>query len=117
MLVIPVFFVDAKKSRTFSSLLCSADEQACRGRERAQPGSWPELARGNTPYRGPHAQFMSGDLPRGRFSLFSRSFNYILFFFPGSLVFFESSVKFVKSSHSGFHNRCLGTGRDSVFGW
>jgi len=42
-----MFLIVAEKSRTFSHLPHSADEQACRSWEGAQPASWPKLASGN----------------------------------------------------------------------
>jgi len=52
--------VVSKKSRTFSSLPYSANEQVRRSWEGAQPGSQPKLASGNIPYHGHHAQFIKG---------------------------------------------------------
>ena len=63
-----MFLLVAGKSRDFSGLLCSANEQVCRSWEGAQPGSQPKLASGNTPYHRHCAQFING----GR-NLFSRS--------------------------------------------
>jgi len=66
------------KSRTFSSLSCSAKEQVCRSWEGAQPGSEPKLADGNIPYHRHHAQFINGGWPRGRNILFSMNSNPLL---------------------------------------
>jgi len=62
--------VVAMKSRAFSVLPCSAHEQLGRSWAGAQPDSEPQLASGNIPYLGRHAQFMSGGWPRGRNLLF-----------------------------------------------
>jgi len=70
MLITLTVLVVAKKSRTFSSLPCSAAEQVSRSWEGAQPGSQPKLANGNIPYHGHHAQFINGSWLRGR-KLFS----------------------------------------------
>ena len=59
-MVTPMFSVVAMKSRTFSSLPCSAPEQAYRSWEGAQPGSQPRLAEGDVPHQGCHDQFISG---------------------------------------------------------
>jgi len=72
-----MFSVVAVKSRTSSSLPCSANAQVCRSWEGAQPDSQPRLASGNIPYHGRHAQFMNGGWPGGRKRLafqFSGSF-------------------------------------------
>jgi len=66
MLITLMFSVVAMKSRTFSSLPCSANEQMCRSWEGAQPGSQPKLANGNVPYHGHHAQFTNGGWLGGR---------------------------------------------------
>ena len=47
MLITLMFSVVAVKSRTFSSLSYSANEQVCRSWEGAQPGSQTKLANGN----------------------------------------------------------------------
>jgi len=46
MLITLMVLVVAKKSSTFYSLLCSANEQVCRSWEGAEPGSQPKLASG-----------------------------------------------------------------------
>ena len=87
-----MFSVVAMKSRAFSSVPCSAPEQACRSCEGAQPGSQPRLAEGNVLYHGCQAQFMNGGWPGGRNPLFlwvstilfSRSLNFSM-----SLVIFS----------------------------
>jgi len=55
-----MFSVDAMKSRTFSSLPGSVNEQVCRSWEGAQPGRQPKLTSGNIPYHGRHAPFVNG---------------------------------------------------------
>ena len=60
-----MFSVVAVKSRTSSSLPCSANEQTCRSQEGAQPGSQPRLASRSTRYRGHNAQCMDGGWPGG----------------------------------------------------
>jgi len=60
MLITLMVLVVSKKSRTFSSLPCSANEQVCRSWEGAQPGSQPKLASGKIPYHGHHAQVVNG---------------------------------------------------------
>jgi len=90
MLITLLFSVVAKKSRTFSGLPCSANEQVCRSWEGAQPGSQPELPNGNIPYHRRQAQFVNGGLPGGR------NPSSFFFFFPdflgGSSNFSRSSV-------------------------
>jgi len=58
MLITLMFLVAAEKSRTFSSLTYSANEQVCRSWEGAQPGSQPRLANGNIHRH--HALFIRG---------------------------------------------------------
>jgi len=60
-----MFSVVAKKSTTFSSLLCLSSEEVCGSWEGAQPGSQPKLASGNIAYHGCHAQFMNGGVLGG----------------------------------------------------
>jgi len=74
MLVTPMFSVVAMKSRTFSSVPCSAPEQACGSWEGAQPGSQPRLAEGDVPHQGCHDQFISGGWPGGQEALGSSCF-------------------------------------------
>jgi len=78
--------VVGKKSRTFSSLPCSAHEQLGRSWARAQPGSKTQLASGNIPYHGRHAQFMSGGWLGGRNSLLILFFESLVWEFKSSLV-------------------------------
>jgi len=61
-----MFSVVAMKSRTFSSLPYSADEQLCRSWEGAEPGSQSKLASGNILHHGCHAQFMNEGWPGSR---------------------------------------------------
>ena len=72
MLITLTFSVVAKKLRTFSSLPYSANEQACRSWEGAQPGSQPKLASGNIPYHRHHIQFINVDWCKGRTLSFLR---------------------------------------------
>jgi len=94
-----MFLVVAKKSRTFSSFPCSANEQVYKSWEGAQPGSQPELASGNIPCHR-HAQFTNGGWLEGRNSLFSVSLNFF--------CEFNESSELWKAC--GFHDCCLGTG-------
>jgi len=55
-----MFSVVAVKSRTFSGLPYSANEEVCRRWEGEQPDSQPKLANGNIPYLRPYALFMNG---------------------------------------------------------
>jgi len=66
MLITLMFSVVAKKSRTLSSLPCSANEQVCRRCEGERPGSQPKLASGNIPHHRRCAQCMNGGWPRSR---------------------------------------------------
>jgi len=66
MLITLMFSVVAKKSRTFSSIPCSANQQVYKSWEGAQPGSQSKLASGNIPYHRCHAQFINGGWLRGR---------------------------------------------------
>jgi len=70
MLITLMFSVVAKKSRTFSSFACSANEHVCRSWEGAQPDREPKLADGNIPYHKRHAQYINGSWPEGRNLLF-----------------------------------------------
>jgi len=72
-----------------------------------------ELARGNIPYHGRHAQFVNGGWPGGRSLsalLVSMSMNPLL---SWRLNFFGNFMKFVIS---GFHNIYLETDCESVIG-
>ena len=60
MLITWMFSVVAMKSRTFSSLPYSGNEQVCRSWEGAQPGRQHKVAGGNIPYHGRHAPFVNG---------------------------------------------------------
>jgi len=97
-LIILLVLVVAKKSRTFSSSPCSANEEGCRSWEGAQPGSQPKLASGNIPYDECHAQFMNEGWPGGR------KISAILFFMSANPLLSRSSklfrdlAKFVISS-------------------
>jgi len=89
-----MFSVVAMKPRTFSSFPYSANEQAWRSWEGAQPGSQHRLPSGNIPYHRQHAQFMNGGWLGGRklsALLVSLSPNPLL---SGSLNFFENFPKF-----------------------
>jgi len=104
-------FIVAVKSRTFSSLPYSADEQVCRSWEGVEPGSQPKLANENIPYHRHHAQFMNGGWPGGRklsALLISVSLNPLL---SGSSIFFR------KFRISGFYDHYSGTGHKSVVRW
>ena len=105
MLITLMFLVVAKKSRTFSSFSNSANEQVCRSREGAQPGSQPKLASRNMPYHGCCGQYINGRWAGGQeYNLFfPRSLN-----FSVSLVFFGEFCKIHKICY--FHDRCSGTG-------
>jgi len=61
-----MFLAVANRSRTFSSLPCSADEQMCRSWEGAQPGRQPKLDNGNIPYHGCHALVIKWGGPGGK---------------------------------------------------
>jgi len=112
-----MFSVVAMKSRAFSSVPCSAPEQACRSCEGAQPGSQPRLAEGNVLYHGCQAQFMNGGCGgerggRGRKLSFHSRFHE----FESSLVwefkhFWEFSLfwQFCKSTSLEFCDCCSGT--------
>ena len=106
-----MFSVVAKKSRTFSSLPCSAIEQVCRSWEGAEPGSQPKLANGNIPYHGYHAQFTNGHWPGGTNLPFLFLGVWILS--SGSLNFLGNLMKFVMS---GFCDCSLGTDCELVIG-
>ena len=58
--------VVAKKSRTFSSLPCSADEQVCRSWEGAEADSEAKLANGKILYHRCHAQVVKAGFAGGR---------------------------------------------------
>ena len=92
----------AMKSRTFSGLSCSADGQECRSWEGAQPGREPNLASGNIPCHGHHAQFMNRGWAGSRDPLF-----WELKLFCEFSHFGGSSAKSVSSM---FRSHCLGTG-------
>ena len=69
-----MFSCVAKKSRTFFSFSCSANEQLCRSWEGAHTDRQPKLANGNIPYYRCHAQFINGGWLGGRNPLFSQEF-------------------------------------------
>jgi len=123
MLITLMFLVVAKKSRTFFGFPCSAHEQVCRSWAGAQPGSESQLASGNIPYHGRHAQVMSGSWLGAEIHLnplLSGNSNPLLSVsskFSRSLVFFGSFAKFIKSMSSGFHDRCSGTDCKLVIVW
>ena len=72
MLITLMFSTVTRKSKTFFSFSCSANEQVCRSWEGARPGSQPEVATGNTPCHRQHAQFTDGGWPGGEgYGLFS----------------------------------------------
>jgi len=66
MLITLTVLVVAKKSRTFFSFPCSADELVCRGWQGAQPGSQLKMAKGNIPYHRQHAHCINGGWPGGQ---------------------------------------------------
>ena len=65
-----MFLVVAKKTKTFSRVSCSANEQMCRSWEGKQPHSSPKLANELFPYHRQHAQFIKSGWQGGR-DLFS----------------------------------------------
>jgi len=61
-----MFLIVAKKSRTFSCLPCSADEQVHKSWEGAQPDKQPKLVNGNIPYYRHHARYINEGWLGGR---------------------------------------------------
>jgi len=122
MLITLMVSAVARKSRTFSSLPCSATEQVCRSWEGAQPGSQLKVPNGNITCHRHHAHFINGGWTGGRDLLFasSMSLNPLVFKssnFSGNLVFFGSFVKCPKSAGLGLHYGCSGTDCELVIGW
>jgi len=76
-----------------------------------------QLASGNIPYHGHHAQLRNegwpGDRNRSAF-LFAVSLNPL---WCRRSNFFRSFSKFAKSESSRFHDHCLGTDYESVIRW
>jgi len=112
MFITLMFSVDTMKSRTFSSLPYSAEEQVCRSWEGTKPGSQPKLASGNVPYHRCHAQFKNGGWLKGRRHLCASSFHER----ESSLVW-EFILFLGKFRIAGFCDHCLGTDCGSVLRW
>jgi len=70
VLIRVVVLVVPKKSRTFSSLPCSADEQVCQSWEGAEPDSETKLANGKSLYQRCHAQVVKAGFAGGRDPVF-----------------------------------------------
>jgi len=101
-----MFSVISKKSKTSSSLPCSANEQVCRSWEGAQPDSQPKLVSRNILSRSHYALFTNRGWLRGRdlSLLVSMSSNTLLAgvqTFSGAWSFFEVSRNLGNSQFQG----------------
>jgi len=107
MLITLKFSVVAMKSRTFSGFSYSADGQGVQelggstARQRAQAGQWKYCIAWTS-----CSVCKCGLAGGGRDCYFPG----VQTFFHGFVVFLGSSMKFMKSVRSPFHDGCLGTG-------